>query len=199
MNCFEKKFSTANLNPFELRVGLRIIILKRNSRTISLRTRFFCPIIRLPHFDNLNDRDERRLGEVLSCSGRFWTSSHTSEIPTLFNVSSHSPDHGTNFLSPNYLKFVFTDRDRSLVFVLLDFGGLSVCTGSLRHNQYSPDTRKSVLFLHQQTMLKIVFVGNLNFLYSVVSWRAGIMTSGYNLGNRAAGFPENTRRGLFVL
>lgn len=71
LNCFEKKFSTANLDPFELRVGLRIIILIRNSRTISPRTGFFCPIIRLPHFDNLNDRDERRLGEVLSCSGRF--------------------------------------------------------------------------------------------------------------------------------
>ena len=71
MNCFEKKLFTVNVDPFELCVGLRIIILIRNSRRISPRTGFFCPIIRLPHFDNLNDRDEKRLGEVLSCSGRF--------------------------------------------------------------------------------------------------------------------------------
>ena len=106
-------------------------------------------------------------GEVLSFSGRFRASSHTSEIPTLFNVLSYSPDHGTKILPHNCLNFAFTDRDQSYVFGLLDFGGLSVCTGALRHNQYFTGYTKSVILLHQHTMLKIVFVSHLGVLYSV--------------------------------
>lgn len=83
-----------------------------------------------------------------------------------------------------FLDFTFKYHDQSLEFGLLDFGGLSVCTGALRHNQYFTGYTKSVLLLHQHTMLKIVYVSHLGFLYSVVHWRTGIMTSGNNLGNR---------------
>ena len=39
--------------------------------------------------------------------------------------------------SPWYwLNLTFTERDQSLDFGLLDSGGLSVCTGAMRHNQY---------------------------------------------------------------
>ena len=102
---------------------------------------------------------------MLSCPGRFRASPDTdSEIPTLLNVLSCSPE-----LLPRYsLDFSFKYRDQSLEFGLLDFGGLSVCTGALRHNQYFTGYTKSVLLLHQRTMLKIVYVSLLGFLYSVV-------------------------------
>lgn len=108
---------------------------------------------------------KRGMEEVLSCPGRFRASPVTdSEIPTLLNVFSCS----TELYLGIFLDFTFKYRDQSLEFGLLDFGGLSVCTGALRHNQYFTGYTKSVLLLHQHTMLKIVYVSHLGFLYSVV-------------------------------
>lgn len=83
----------SSLNSFELRVGLRIIILIRNQTSISSWTAFFCQIIRLPHLITLMTEMKRGMEEVLSCPGRFRLSPVTdSEIPTLLNVFSCSTE-----------------------------------------------------------------------------------------------------------
>ena len=88
----------SNLDSFELRVGLRIIVLVRNKTSISPTTGFFCSIIRLPHLITLMTEMIREMKEVLSCPGRFRASPDTdSEISTLFEVLSRSPEHDANF------------------------------------------------------------------------------------------------------
>lgn len=131
----------------------------------------------LTSFDNLNDRDEKGNGGGVELSWKISTKSRH------WLRNSHTLA-ALSFYLGIFLDFTFKYRDQSLEFGLLDFGGLSVCTGALRHNQYFTGYTKSVLLLHQHTMLKIVYVSHLGFLYSVVHWRTGIMTSGNNLGNR---------------
>lgn len=138
----------------------------------------------LTSFDNLNDRDEKgngggvELSWKISSKSRHWL----RNFHTLWSVKSQ-PWTRCKFLPWHWLDFT-KYCDQSLELGLLDFGGLSDCTGAQKHNLHFTGYMKSVLLLQQHTMLKIVYVSHLGFLYSVVQLRTGIMTSGNNLGNR---------------